>query len=258
MQMLLYFVLFVFYVSLQLIEIMQFHGAGANVQLEKDLNILTILVQSLFFVWVGLQNNILMSCTWARCAEIFTSDGGKRLFGFFGAGGTLGQLVGSIIASSLAPLFSRNSSHKPLGFILIAVASIYFASIFAGKLQPVLKKDRFHDFELQKQTSKKFSGNQIYTDNDSIKNISLQDTSDNNDNHHKDNGNKRKQHRNSIFNIELIDGFKLILQSHYLTSVCIFILLNNFTGSMFYFQKSQTASALKQVPMKGVDPSFPR
>eukprot|EP01026_Neomeris_dumetosa_P034680 TRINITY_DN2781_c1_g4_i1.p1 TRINITY_DN2781_c1_g4~~TRINITY_DN2781_c1_g4_i1.p1 ORF type:complete len:296 (-),score=13.76 TRINITY_DN2781_c1_g4_i1:209-970(-) len=47
--------------------------------------------------------------------------------------------------------------------------------------------------------------------------------------------------KKSILDAQLVEGFALILKSNYLICVCIFILLNNFTASMFYFQKSLVA-----------------
>ncbi|PKA64842.1 hypothetical protein AXF42_Ash011444 [Apostasia shenzhenica] len=51
------------------------------------------------FLWVALLNLITISSTWARVIDIM---GSPRLFGFVGAGATLGQLFGSLFAASMA------------------------------------------------------------------------------------------------------------------------------------------------------------
>ncbi|KAG0467484.1 hypothetical protein HPP92_019064 [Vanilla planifolia] len=54
------------------------------------------------FLWVALLNLITISSTWARLIDIMDNESGSRLFGFVGAGATLGQLFGSLCAASMA------------------------------------------------------------------------------------------------------------------------------------------------------------
>ncbi|KAI5058267.1 hypothetical protein GOP47_0026437 [Adiantum capillus-veneris] len=56
-----------------------------------------------FYIWIALLNLFTTSALWARLTDIMSSEAGSRLFGFVGAGATLGQLVGSIFAVILAP-----------------------------------------------------------------------------------------------------------------------------------------------------------
>jgi AAA family ATP:ADP antiporter len=55
-----------------------------------------------FFVWVSVYNLFVVSVFWSLLADLFTSDQGKRLFGFVAAGGSAGALVGSATVAWLA------------------------------------------------------------------------------------------------------------------------------------------------------------
>ena len=57
-----------------------------------------------FFVWLSVFNLFAVSIFWSFQADLFSSEQGKRLFGFLAAGGTLGAIFGSIIAAELAPV----------------------------------------------------------------------------------------------------------------------------------------------------------
>jgi len=61
-----------------------------------------IVVRISLFLWVALLNLITISSTWARVIDVMDSESGSRLFGFIGAGATLGQLFGSLFAASMA------------------------------------------------------------------------------------------------------------------------------------------------------------
>uniref|UniRef100_A0A0A9CLQ4 Uncharacterized protein n=1 Tax=Arundo donax TaxID=35708 RepID=A0A0A9CLQ4_ARUDO len=61
-----------------------------------------IAVRTSLFLWVALLNLITISSTWARVIDVMDSESGSRLFGFIGAGATLGQLFGSLFAANMA------------------------------------------------------------------------------------------------------------------------------------------------------------
>ncbi|RLM58357.1 uncharacterized protein C2845_PM18G13760 [Panicum miliaceum] len=70
---------------------------------------------------VALLNLITISSTWARVIDVMDSESGSRLFGFIGAGATLGQLFGSLFAASmtwLGPFLLLFSS------LLVALAAL--------------------------------------------------------------------------------------------------------------------------------------
>ncbi|MBV8266528.1 MAG: hypothetical protein JO252_09400, partial [Planctomycetaceae bacterium] len=68
-------------------------------------NVETVIVARVFFVWVSVFNLFAVAVFWSFMADLFTADQGKRLFGFIGAGGTAGSLLGPVITIGLsAPL----------------------------------------------------------------------------------------------------------------------------------------------------------
>ncbi len=62
-----------------------------------------------FFIWVSVFNLFVVSVFWAMVVDVFTSEQGKRLFGFIAAGATVGAIIGSgltsVFAERVAPLY---------------------------------------------------------------------------------------------------------------------------------------------------------
>src|SRR5205085_8927730 len=85
--------------------------------------IATVIVARVFFVWVAVFSLFAVAVFWSFMADLFTSEQGKRLFGFIGAGGTAGSLLGPIVTIGLsAPLGPAN--------LLIAAAVLLEAAVF--------------------------------------------------------------------------------------------------------------------------------
>jgi len=55
-----------------------------------------------FFIWVSVFNLFNTAIFWGFMTDLFTSEQGKRLFGFIAVGGSLGAILGPIIATFLA------------------------------------------------------------------------------------------------------------------------------------------------------------
>ena len=73
------------------------------------LDVATVTVARVFFVWVSVFNLFAVAVFWSFMADLFTADQGKRLFGFIGAGGTAGALLGPAITIGLSvPLGPTN------------------------------------------------------------------------------------------------------------------------------------------------------
>lgn len=53
-----------------------------------------------FFIWVSVFNLFVVSVFWAFTVDVFTTEQGKRLFGFIAAAATLGGILGSSITAS--------------------------------------------------------------------------------------------------------------------------------------------------------------
>ena len=82
-----------------------------------------VIVARVFFVWVSVFNLFAVAVFWSFMADLFTAEQGKRLFGFIGAGGTAGALLGPVVTILLS---------VPLGPVnlLIAVAAFLEAAVF--------------------------------------------------------------------------------------------------------------------------------
>jgi AAA family ATP:ADP antiporter len=82
-----------------------------------------VVVARVFFVWVSVFNLFAVAVFWSFMADLFTAEQGKRLFGFIGAGGTAGALLGPVVTIWLsAPLGPVN--------LLIAAAVFLEAAVF--------------------------------------------------------------------------------------------------------------------------------
>ena len=89
-------------------------------------DIKTAVVARVFFVWVSVFNLFAVSVFWSFMADLFTSEQGKRLFGFIGAGGTAGALLGPIITIWLSvPLGPVNLMIAAVIFLELAVFCVY-------------------------------------------------------------------------------------------------------------------------------------
>ena len=86
----------------------------------------TVLVARIFFVWVSVFNLFAVAVFWSFMADLFTSEQGKRLFGFIGAGGTAGALLGPIITIWLSvPLGPVNLMIAAAVLLEVAVFCVY-------------------------------------------------------------------------------------------------------------------------------------
>jgi AAA family ATP:ADP antiporter len=81
-----------------------------------------------FFVWLSVYNLFVVSVFWSLLADLFTSDQGKRLFGFVAGGGSAGALAGSALTGSLVGLLGI--AH----LLLVALALLALAALCAGRL----------------------------------------------------------------------------------------------------------------------------
>jgi len=79
------------------------------------LNIGAVIVARVFFVWVSVFNLFAVAVFWSFMADLFSAEQGKRLFGFIGAGGTAGALLGPSITIGLS---------EPLGPVNLLIAAV--------------------------------------------------------------------------------------------------------------------------------------
>jgi AAA family ATP:ADP antiporter len=93
------------------------------------LHISIVLVARVFFVWVSVFNLFAVAVFWSLMADLFTSDQGKRLFGFIGAGGTAGSLLGPAVTVGLAVPVG------PTNLLLVAIVFLEAALFCVSRLE---------------------------------------------------------------------------------------------------------------------------
>jgi ATP:ADP antiporter, AAA family len=92
------------------------------------LGIAPVIVARVFFVWVSVFSLFAVAVFWSFMADLFTAEQGKRLFGFIGAGGTAGGLLGPVITIGLSvPL-------GPINLLIVAAALLELAVLCVYRL----------------------------------------------------------------------------------------------------------------------------
>ena len=62
-----------------------------------------IWVGRAFFIWTSVFNLFVVSVFWAFIVDVFTSEQGKRLFGFIAAAATIGGILGASVTAEHGP-----------------------------------------------------------------------------------------------------------------------------------------------------------
>jgi len=86
----------------------------------------TVWVGRAFFIWTSVFNLFVVSVFWEFMVDIFTSEQGKRLFGFIGAAATLGGICGATITASAVRSVGVQS-------LLICAAVLIEVGVFAAR-----------------------------------------------------------------------------------------------------------------------------
>jgi AAA family ATP:ADP antiporter len=98
----------------------------------------SVWVGRVFFIWLSIYNLFVISIFWQMNVDLFSSEQGKRLFGFIAAGATFGAVVGSGTTASLAKVL-------PPTALLIGAAALLEVAVFAvgrlARLSPALHHD---------------------------------------------------------------------------------------------------------------------
>lgn len=167
-----------------------------------------------FFLWVSVYSLFSVSVFWGFVTNIISNDRGKRLFGFIGAGGTIGQLVGSAVTSLLASW--RNPTDVLLCSALVLELTLYCVrKLIALRIQDM------------SPTNSPILPRRLNNDN-----ITAPCEADDETTQNRPLDTKIK----SVLS-ESIEGIKLVLQSRHLLCICGYLFLYSFTSSCLYFQK---------------------
>ena len=106
-----------------------FAGNLALFWLLLTLHIATAIVARVFYVWVAVFSLFAVAVFWSFMADLFTADQGKRLFGFIGAGGTAGALLGPLLTIWLSVRLG------PVNLLIAAVILLEAAVICVWRLE---------------------------------------------------------------------------------------------------------------------------
>ncbi|KAL0401103.1 UNVERIFIED_CONTAM: hypothetical protein Slati_4140200 [Sesamum latifolium] len=194
-----------------------------------------IVVRIAMFLWIALLNLITISSTWARVIDVMDSESGSRLFGFVGAGATLGQLFGSLFATGMAWL----------GPYLLLFAALLLE--FAAQSSKGIKRT-FPSIQKNLLPSENCFSSFV-----SLFNLVLlvfprfllsvkADTGDINKTNEQSELAQRAASPRTSLSMEkpqmwpILEGLQLILSSAYLLQVALFLWLSAVVSSFFYFQ----------------------
>src|SRR5512147_2395097 len=86
-------------------------------------------VARVFFVWISVFNLFAVSVFWSFMADLFSSEQGKRLFGFIAAGGSAGALAGPALTVWLAGALG------PVNLLIVAGLLLEVAVLCARRLE---------------------------------------------------------------------------------------------------------------------------
>lgn len=100
----------------------------------------TATVARVFYVWLAVFSLFAVAVFWSFMADIFTADQGKRLFGFIGAGGTAGALLGPVMTLGLVSL-------GPVNLLLAAVILLEAAVFCVWRLEHATTMHEAHHAE---------------------------------------------------------------------------------------------------------------
>lgn len=79
----------------------------------------------LFFVWIAVFNLFAVTVFWSYMADVFDDRQARRLYGYIGAGGTAGAVIGPVLTQWLVqPLGVANLLLMSVGFLVLCVLCI--------------------------------------------------------------------------------------------------------------------------------------
>jgi AAA family ATP:ADP antiporter len=97
-------------------------------------------VARVFFVWISVFVLFAVSVFWSFMADLFSSEQGKRLYGFIAAGGSAGALAGPALTIGLAELIGA------VNLLIIAALLLEGAAFCAMRLE-IKTKNELQDNE---------------------------------------------------------------------------------------------------------------
>lgn len=74
-----------------------------------------------FFLWVGIFSVFVIAQFWSFANDVYTSEQGKRLFGFIAIGGTVGAAAGSSVAKAMIEALGSEFPVMPVGALVLVM-----------------------------------------------------------------------------------------------------------------------------------------
>jgi AAA family ATP:ADP antiporter len=159
-----------------------------------------IWVGRAFFIWISVFNLFVVSVFWSFMVDLFTSEQGKRLFGFIAAAATVGGMIGASLTASLIHALGV----PPL--LLVSAVLLEIGVFAAGRLGGLMSA--FHTpaprpdgAEEQSQTRGNGDGSQ------------------------------------TPIGGGVLAGLTHVLRSPYLLNICLYMLLYTILSTFLYFQQ---------------------
>lgn len=162
---------------------------------------------------------------WARVTDVMTSEMGTRLFGFIGAGATLGQLVGSLLAVGLARL----------GPVLLLLAA--FLMELAARCSLGVGEDGLHRMSAIASNPSEGEGEPLVILTEHTNKAGSSEDS------------ATLLHTTANKLASLLEGVRLIFSSTYLLQICAFLWLTAVVSSFFYFERSAVVADTTRDPI---------
>ena len=103
-----------------------------------------------FFIWVSVFNLFVVSVFWSLMSDVFSTEQGKRLFGFLATGSTVGGIAGSAFVSAFSGVFNN---YVLLGFAIVLLGVSVFSAkrisrLGESELQAVEKSEKSANTEI--------------------------------------------------------------------------------------------------------------
>jgi ATP:ADP antiporter, AAA family len=188
-----------------------YHFFVANIAvfwLLLTLDIGKVHVARVFFVWISVFNLFAVSVFWSFMADLFTSEQGKRLFGFIAAGGSAGALLGPAVTVGLAvPL-------GPVNLLIVAALLLETAVLCARRLESAAPQ-----LEIGTGTST------------SVAPATQRDAAD-----------------DAGLGGGWLAGIAMVLRSPYLAGIALWVSLLSLAGTFLYFQQANIVAAASDDP----------
>ncbi len=94
---------------------------------------------ALFFVWTAVFNLFAVSVFWSFMADVFDNEDAKRVYGYIGAGGTIGALLGPVITRLLVDRVGVGS------LLLVSAGFLVICLLCIVRLRPwALRREQRH------------------------------------------------------------------------------------------------------------------